>query len=267
MKKKIGNLEDVLKKLKKVVIAFSGGVDSTFLLKFAVETLGEKNVLPVICISPVFPKEEIKKAEKISEEIGIKLLKIKTNQMKDRKFISNPPDRCFYCKRIMLTEIEKIRKKYGFNKIVDGANKDDENDYRPGEKAKGEFGVVSPLKEAGIGKKEIREYSKKMGLSIWDKPSFSCLATRISYGEKITEEKLKKIEEGENILKKLGFKVVRLRCYSEKFVRIEVGKEGIKKVFIKRKEIVNQLKKLGFKHITVDLEGYKTRTRSSEDGS
>ncbi len=261
MKKKVGNLEDVLKKLKKVVISFSGGVDSTFLLKVAVDTLGKENVLPVICIFPVFPEEEIKGAEKISEEIGVKLLKIKTNQMKDKKFISNPPDRCFYCKRIMLTEIEKIRKKYGFNKIVDGANKDDENDYRPGEKAKEEFGVVSPLKEAGIGKKEIREYSKKMGLSVWDKPSFSCLATRIPYGEKITEEKLKKVEEGENIFKKLGFKVVRLRYYSEELVRIEVGKEEIENVFIKRKEIVNQLKNLGFKHITVDLEGYRLVNR------
>ena len=259
MEKKVGNLEDVLKKLKKVVIAFSGGVDSTFLLKVAVDTLGKDNVLPVICIFPVFPEEEIKKAEKISEEIGIELLKIKTNQMKDRKFISNPPDRCFYCKRIMLTEIEKIRKKYRFNKIVDGANKDDENDYRPGEKAKGEFGVVSPLEEAGIGKKEIREYSKRIGLSIWDKPSFACLATRIPYGEKITEEKLKKIEEGENVLKKLGFKVVRLRYYSEKLVRIEVGKEEIEKVIRKREKMLEELKKLDFKYITVDLEGYRKK--------
>jgi len=265
MKRKIENLEKELKKLKKVVIAFSGGVDSSFLLKFAVETLGKDNVLPVFCVSSVFPEEEIKEAEKISEEIGVKLLKIKTNQMNDKKFISNPPDRCFYCKKIMLTEIEKIRKKYGFNKIVDGTNKDDENDYRPGEKAKEKFGVVSPLKEAGIGKKEIRECSKRIGLSIWNKPSFACLATRIPYGEKITKEKLRKIEEGENILKKLGFKVVRLRYYSEKLVRIEVGKEEIKKVFTKRAEIVNQLKKVDFKYITVDLEGYKTTTRSSED--
>jgi len=123
------------------------------------------------------------------------------------------------------------------------------------------FGVVSPLKEAGIGKKEIRECSKRIGLSIWNKPSFACLATRIPYGEKITKEKLRKIEEGENILKKLGFEVVRLRYYSEKLVRIEVGKEEIKKVIRKREKILEELKELGFKYITVDLEGYRLVNR------
>jgi len=256
MEDKLNNLKDYLKKLKKVVIAYSGGVDSTFLLKVASDTLGKKNVLAVIGISPTYPEEERKSAESFCKKNGIKYIGIETDEFKNENFINNPPDRCFWCKKELFGKIEEIRKKLNFDFIIDGTNKDDESDYRPGEEAKKIYKVVSPLRECGIRKKEIRELSKKMKLPTWNKPQMACLATRIPYGEKITEERLKRIEEGERFFLSLGFKIVRFRDYKE-ILRIEVGEEEIKKVINLRKEIVKKLKKLGYKYITIDLEGYR----------
>ncbi|MCM8803539.1 MAG: ATP-dependent sacrificial sulfur transferase LarE [Candidatus Omnitrophica bacterium] len=254
---KLEKLKDYLKKLKRVVIAYSGGVDSSFLLKVAVDTLGKENVIAVNAISPTYTEEERKFAEKFCKDFGINLIQIKTNEFKNKNFINNPPDRCFWCKKELFGKIEEIRKKYNFNFIVDGTNKDDQNDYRPGEKAKEIYNVISPLKECCIRKNEIREMSKRLNLPTWNKSQMACLASRIPYGEKITGEKLKRIKKAEKFLSGLGFKIVRVRDYNQ-LARIEVGKDEIEKIIKFRERIVKNLKKLGYKYITVDLEGYRT---------
>lgn len=257
MEEKLEKLKKFLEKLEKVVVAFSGGVDSTFLLKIAIDTLGKENVIAVNSVSETYPESEKKEAKRIAEKIGVRLITIKTEELRNEKFTLNPHNRCYWCKLELFKKLEEIRKKYGMKFIIDGTNKDDENDYRPGEKAKKTYNVVSPLKECGLRKEEIREYSKKLGLPTWNRPSMACLASRFPYGEKITEEKLKMVEEAEEFLKRMGFKVVRARYYGET-VRIEVGEDEIENVLKKREEIVKGLKKSGFKYITVDLQGYRT---------
>ncbi|MCM8785918.1 MAG: ATP-dependent sacrificial sulfur transferase LarE [Candidatus Omnitrophica bacterium] len=254
---KLEKLKEYLKKLEKVVIAYSGGVDSSFLLKVAFDTLGKKNIIAVCGISQTYPETEREFAKNFCKDLGIKLIEIETEEFKDENFINNPPDRCFWCKKELFGKIEEIREKYNFNFIIDGTNKDDENDYRPGEKAKQIYNVLSPLKECGIRKNEIREMSKRLNLPTWNKPQMACLASRIPYGEKIIEEKLKRIEEGETFLYSLGFKIVRVRDYNE-LVRIEVDKEEIDKLIEFKEKIIEEFKKLGYKYITVDLEGYRT---------
>ncbi len=257
MDKKLNTLKDYIKKLKKVVVAYSGGVDSSFLLKIASDTLGKENVIAVIGLSPTYPEEERKFAEKFCKDNKIKYFLIETEEFKNEKFIKNTPYRCFWCKKELFRKIENIRKNFNFNFIIDGTNKDDEKDYRPGEKAKKIYNVISPLKECSLTKKDIRNLSKKLKLPTWDKPPLACLASRIPYGEKITEGKLKRIEKGEKFLKNLGFKIVRIRDYNY-LVRIEVGKNEIKNLIKLREKIVKELKKIGYKYVTVDLEGYRS---------
>ena len=257
MEEKIKKLKGILKNLQNVIVSYSGGVDSSFLLEVAVETIGKENVIAVIGISDIFTKEEKDFAEKFCASCGVRYIKIKTNQLQNKNFIKNLPDRCFWCKKELFEKMEKIRRKNKFNYIIDGTNKNDENDYRPGEKAKKIFNVLSPLKEVDITKEEIRKYSKKIGLPTWNKPQMSCLATRIPYGEKITREKLKRIEEGEKFLISLGFKIVRIREHEE-IARIEVDKQKIEKLVKMREKIAKKLKTLGYKYITVDLDGYRS---------
>ena len=256
-KEKLEKLKDILKKLGKVLVAYSGGTDSTFLLKMAVDVLGKNNVLAVTGTSPIYIEEEKKISEKMAEDFGIKHIFVKTEQLKNKNFINNPVDRCYYCKKELFSKLEKVGKIYGFKNIIDGTNKDDEKDFRPGEKAKNFFNVYSPLKEAKIGKEEIRKLSKKLGLSTWNKPNMTCLATRIPYGEKITEEKLERISKGEKFLKKLGFINVRLRDY-DTIARIEVEIDNFKKLFECRERIIKYLKKIGYIYITFDLEGFRS---------
>ncbi|MCX7917447.1 MAG: ATP-dependent sacrificial sulfur transferase LarE [bacterium] len=257
MNSKLKRLKEYLRKLKKVVVAYSGGVDSSFLLKVAFNTLGKENVIAVIGISPTYPIEERKFAENFCKKIGVKFIKIKTDEFENKNFVSNTPERCYWCKKELFSKMEEIRKKINFAYIIDGTNKDDENDYRPGEKAKKIYNVISPLKECGFRKKEIRKLSKMMKLPTWNKPQMACLASRIPYGEKITKRKLKKIETGEKFLYSLGFRMVRIRDYNG-LVRIEVDKDEIKKIIKFKDKIINELKNLGYKYITLDLEGYRT---------
>lgn len=254
---KLKNLKKYIQKLEKVVVAYSGGVDSSFLLKVAFDTLGKDNVIAVCGISPTYPEEERIFAKNFCKKLGVRFIEVKTEEFKNKNFVNNTPERCYWCKKELFEKIEKLRKKFGFNFIVDGTNKDDENDYRPGEKAKEIFNILSPLKECGLRKEEIRKISKKLNLPTWNKPQMACLASRIPYGVRITEEKLKRIEKGEKFLYDLGFKIVRVRDYNE-LVRIEVEKENLQKIIKFKNDIIKKFKKLGYKYITIDLEGYRT---------
>lgn len=258
LKEKYEKLRNIIKNLDKVAIAFSGGVDSTLLAKVCYDVLGE-NALAITAIAPIHPDREIKDAYKLSETIGIRFETIRFDESDIEEFKHNPWDRCYICKTKIFSKIKEIAKKMGINNVVDGSNSDDLKDYRPGLKALSELGVISPLKEAGMTKADIRQLSKELGLSTWDKPALACLATRIPYGEEITEEKLKMIEESESYLEKLGFKQFRLRYHGD-LARIEVAPEERTKLFdlALMDQISEELKKIGFTFVTMELSGYKT---------
>ena len=257
--KKIGRLKEILKKMGKVVVAFSGGVDSSFLLKAAKDTLPEKNILAVTAVSETYTGSELKQAKGFVKRLGVRHKIIFTNELKDKNFTKNPIDRCYYCKKELFGRMAEIAKKEGLNYAIDASNIDDARDYRPGSKAKKEFGIRSPLMEAGFSKEDIRKCSRRLKLETAEMPSMACLASRFPYGEKINKKALKKIEAAEAFIKRQGALQVRVRCHNN-IARIEVEKENIK-IFVNKRicdKITRRLKQLGFKYITLDLEGYRT---------
>ena len=251
---KLERLRDLIKEKKKIIVSFSGGVDSSLVAKIAYETLG-KNSLAVTIDSPVFPRRELKIAKRVAREIGINHKIIRENNL-SKKFLSNPKNRCYYCKKEEAEILLKLAKEMGYNHIADGVNISDFRDYRPGIVAVNEANFFHPLVEANIGRGEVRLLAKRVGLSNYDMPSTTCLASRIPYNEKITYDKLSMIEKAENFLFSLSFKQVRVR-YSNGNARIEVYPEEINKIFLNRDEIVKALKRIGFSKVTVDLEGYR----------
>ena len=258
MRYKLAKLKEQLRNSKKCVVAFSGGVDSTFLLKTAVEILGE-NCLAITVSGPLNPKSEIEEAEKTAKEFGTfhKILKVDISEFE--WFKNNPSDRCYICKSKVFNLIKIEAEKFGAEYIFDGTNIDDLSDYRPGLKALNEIGIISPLKDAGLTKNEIRALSKEYGIKGYDKPSFTCLATRFPTGSEITKELLEKVEKGEEYLKTEGFRQFRLRCHNE-LARIEFEKTEISRAFEEkmRERVENNLKKIGFRYIAIDISGYKT---------
>jgi uncharacterized protein len=258
------NLPDKLKKLKKILknmnsclIAYSGGADSSFLLKILKDTLGSR-VLAVTAVSATYPKEELVQAKKIAQNLGVKHLIIRTDELTDPNFKRNPFNRCYYCKKELFDKLSEIARKFKIRYIIDGTNCDDKNDFRPGELAKKEFGIRSPLKKAGFRKKDIRLLSKRLGLSTWDKPALACLASRLPYGMTINERVLKRIAQAEKFIRTLGFQQVRIRDYGN-LARIEVEKKDITKLITTYNlQLTTYLKKLGYTYITLDLEGYRT---------
>lgn len=255
----MGKYEVLLERLREkenICIAFSGGVDSTFLLKAAKIALGE-NVLAITVTSSMCPERELNEAKKFCDTLGVKHILIEADEYSIPEFIENGKERCYFCKRGIFTKVKAIAKENGFNFVADGSNKDDDNDYRPGMRALRELGVISPLKEAGLTKNEIREISKELNIETWDKPSMACLASRIPYGKEITREKLKKVELAEEFLLSKGFKQFRVRYYDE-LAKIEVLKEEISKIISISQEIIPKFKEIGFTYVTIDLEGFRT---------
>jgi uncharacterized protein len=247
-------------RLGKVVIAFSGGVDSTFLLKVAKDTLGRNNVLAITATSETYPSSELRDAKRLAKIIGVRQVVIRTAEFDDPKFRDNPPQRCYYCKKELFKEIGKIARREGFRHIADASNYDDRKDFRPGSRAAKESGVSSPLKEARLTKDAIRRLSKKLGLQTWNKPSYACLASRIPYYDTITRRKLEMIEKAEDILRNnYSFSQVRVRCHGD-IARIEVAPREIRKFFKGEAAsgAAKRLQKLGFKYVTVDILGYRT---------
>ncbi len=247
----------MLRSLKSVAVAYSGGVDSTLLLKVAVETLGAENVLAVTALSATYPARERADARSLAERVGARQVLIKTSELKDHNFRANPPERCFYCKKELFARLKKVAARHGIKAVVDGSNLDDAKDFRPGGRAKRLYDVTSPLAEAGFTKQEIRKLAKQWKLPNWNKPSQACLASRIPYGESITEERLVRIEKAEEAMKRLGFDPVRVRDYG-RTARLEVAPDQLANLVKKRLAVVRHLKKCGYVYVTMDLEGFRS---------
>ncbi|MEA1939157.1 MAG: ATP-dependent sacrificial sulfur transferase LarE [Candidatus Caldatribacteriota bacterium] len=264
MQNKLKHLRKILSEMGSVLIAYSGGTDSSFLVKVAQEELGDK-VLTVTALSKIYPIVEFEQAQKIIKGLGIRNITVSSEELLKEEFIFNPKGRCYICKKELFYKLKKIAQENNINYIADGSNHDDLKEYRPGRRALRELKIRSPLQEAHLSKNDIRILSKEMGLSNWDKPSDSCLVTRIPYGEKITAEKLKNIEEAEKFIHNLGAKQVRVRCHN-KLARIEVEEKDINLLSMEdsRKKIIDKFKELGFIHITLDLQGYKTGSMDME---
>ncbi|MCE5090658.1 ATP-dependent sacrificial sulfur transferase LarE [Staphylococcus devriesei] len=250
-------LDSLLQEMKSVVIAFSGGVDSSFVLKKAIDVLGIDNVKPVVVKSELFRNEEFNQAIDLGREMGIEVIETEMSELNDANIVKNTPESWYYSKRLMYSNLSQIKEDLGLNYVLDGMIMDDLEDFRPGLKAREEFGVRSVLQEAQLYKTEIRELSKQYNLPVWNKPALCSLASRIPYGEELSFTKVNKVNEAEKHILNLGVNNVRVR-YHHNIARIEVAQEDLATVITNKDNITLRLKELGFDYVTVDLEGYRT---------
>ena len=251
------DLENEIRKLNKVAICYSGGIDSSFLLFVANKVLPKNKVLAIIANGEMVSKKDYHDAIDFLIENNFNYKEITYKPLEIPEFKKNRKDRCYYCKKKLMTEIKEEAMKNGFENLLDGKNGNDLKVYRPGNRATEELGIISPLANLNFYKEDIRKYSKDLGIKFWNKPSNSCLATRFPYNTTLTEEKLKQVESSEEVIKKLGITQVRVRKHEE-IARIEVNKEDFNKILENREYIESNLKKLGFRYITLDLTGLKT---------
>jgi uncharacterized protein len=265
---KLSQLKTILASYPSALVAYSGGVDSTFLAVVTHQVLGEK-ALAVTAVSPTYPEDQLDEARAIAAQFGFCHAVIHTNEFEEPNFVDNPPNRCYYCKLALLKDLRKLADEKGLTEVLDGANVDDLSDYRPGHQAVKEVGVRSPLREAGMTKADIREYSRQMGLPTWSKPAYACLASRVPYGTPITPEILHRIDQGEKFLHSFGFVEVRVRDHFP-IARIEIGKEQMDRAWEHRSLIAEKLHEIGYHFVTLDLDGFRSGSMNAgltESGS
>jgi uncharacterized protein len=258
LQQKFEKLKQILKEVDSGAVAYSGGVDSTFLIKVAYDVLGDK-VIAVTATSSTYPIREYNEAKKYIKEFGAKHITIESEELEIEGFAKNPVNRCYFCKTELFTKVRAEANKFGFKNIMDGSNFDDTSDFRPGMKAAKEQGVISPLKMAELTKKDIRELSKQLNIPTWNKPAFACLSSRFPYGKEITVAKLTMVDKAEQFLMDMGFKQLRVRHHDE-IARIEVDPDERVRFFDLEimDKIGNEFKKIGFKYVTLDIIGYRT---------
>lgn len=251
---KLKRIGEMLKGMESVLVAYSGGVDSTLLLYLAIRHCSK--TLAAVATSPTFPRRELEHAKNIAQSLNVNYVIIESNELDIPNFIKNRPDRCYWCKEALFTKLKALAREHNISYVLDGTNIDDLKDIRPGIKALSRLSIRSPLKEVGLTKKDIRMLSKKFCLSTWNKPPFACLASRIPYGEEITKEKLEKIRDAEEFLQDLSFSQVRVRIHND-IARIELERYEMNKALKYKEKIAKRFKELGFLYVTLDLEGYR----------
>ena len=255
---KYAQLQALLRDMESVLVAYSGGVDSALLLKVAHDVLGTR-AMGALAVSPAYAPEETGEAMAVAEQMGIPVITLETHELEDERYVANDFNRCYFCKTELFTQLEPLAKKHNLHYIAYGVNKDDDGDFRPGQKAARDFNVRGPLKEAGMGKREIRAVARLLGVPVWDKPAMACFSSRIPYGSKVDVASLQMIYKAEKLLRDLGFHQLRVR-HHDKIARIEVERSELPRLIEdEMSRIVTEgLRKIGYTYVTVDLLGYRT---------
>jgi uncharacterized protein len=256
VKRRLAELEEIVAPYGSALVAFSGGVDSSLALAIAARALPKGRVLAVTSNNETYLPSELGPARSFAASLGVEHVVVNTRELDNPSYARNPTNRCYFCKSTLYSDLSKMARERGYACVVDGANKDDEGDYRPGRKAAKELGVVSPLSLAGVGKAEVREIARYLGLPTWDKPALACLSSRFPYGQEITPEKLAQVARAEEFMRRQGYKQVRVRHHGE-IARLEVGPAELERAFDEREEISTRLKAVGFLYVALDLGGYR----------
>ncbi|WP_047866529.1 ATP-dependent sacrificial sulfur transferase LarE [Rubrobacter aplysinae] len=257
IERRLRELEEIVAPYGSALVAFSGGVDSSLALAVAARALPSGKVLAVTSNNETYLPSELEPAEEFVASLGVEHLVVDTRELDNPDYASNPTNRCYFCKSTLYSDLERLASERGYGCVVDGANADDESDYRPGRAAAKELSVVSPLSEASLSKEEVREISRYLDLPMWDKPALACLSSRFPYGEEITPEKLAQVTRAEEFMREKGYQQVRVRHHGD-LARLEVGPEELERAFAEREEIAAELTEAGFLYVTLDLAGYRS---------